>query len=223
MTWRSFRLTQSFWSDRLSLNTLQSFLSFFFFQILRPKNLSSVGKLKLLYSPLWYIIQLFKICTTKQQRLLLIMHTAGGNPALCTSVTGLAALTVVTTPESVRSAEVPEGHEGSMSIEQKRPFYSHFSDQNCTSNQTFNFFLYTPPASIKQWVLRATGRWPELGGSDQSWTALASGGMQNPSYQASVPLDYQSQPKGILTNEINTVLPVTAFQMLLPFKKFVNE
>lgn len=40
------------------------------------------------------------------------------NPALCTSVTDSAALIVVTThPESVRSAEMPEGHGESISIE----------------------------------------------------------------------------------------------------------
>lgn len=67
----------------------------------------------------WYIIQLFKICTTKKQRLLLITHIAGENPELFAPVlTGFAALTIVTThPESVRSAEIPEGHGESISVE----------------------------------------------------------------------------------------------------------
>lgn len=34
-------------------------------------------------------------------------------------------------------------------------------------------------------------------GQIQSWTPLASGGIQNPIYHTSVPLDYQSQPKEI--------------------------
>lgn len=114
MAWRGFRFTLSHsGSDRLSLNTLQPI-----FLISRPKISLQLEKIKLLYSPLWPIIQLFKIHTRKQQILLLIMHVAGGNPALCSSVTGFAALTVVTTcPESVRSSEMPEGHRGSISIE----------------------------------------------------------------------------------------------------------
>lgn len=49
------------------------------------------------------------------------------------------------------------------------------------------------------------------------------GGCKTPATRPVYPWTISPSPRGILTNEINTVLPVTAFQMLLPFKKFVNE
>lgn len=168
MTWRGFRLTQSFCSDWLSLNNLQSFLSFFFFSDFETKKSLFRWKTQAaLLSPVVYhpIIQNLHYKTAKtfadnahsrrESSSLHQCHWLGSTDSSNYSswISKISRSAWRTWREHVNWAK-------------DTFFYSHFSDQNCTSNQTFNLFLYTPPASIKQWVLRATGQWPELGGSD---------------------------------------------------------
>lgn len=165
MTWRGFRLTQSFWSDELSFNTLQSFL--FFFLILRPKKSHFSWKIQAaLLSPVVYhpIIQTlhYKTAKTFADNAHSRRESSSFAPVLLTVTTDSTNYSSWISRISRSAWRTWREHVNWV----KDTFYSHLSDQNCTSNQTFNFFLYTPPASIKQWVPRVTGQWPELGGSD---------------------------------------------------------
>lgn len=133
------------------------------------------------------------------------MHIAGGNPALCTSVTGFAALTVVTTcPESKRPAETPEGHRGSTSIKtclftvtslavtslQIKFWNIYFVRSGCQHKATSLFSFTKRQAWAARFRSRAQFHWH-------------LGVYKTPSIR---PGYHQSQSRRILISEINPVL-----------------
>lgn len=211
ITWRGFRFIQSLGSDWLSLNTLQSFLFWSWDQ----KSLFSWKTQAALLSPVVHhpIIQNLHY---KQQRFLLVTHITGESSSLhqcywfCSTNSSYCSSSITKISRNAWRS----WRENVTWI--KDAFLQLLLCPELYFKSNLGLFVLstwqhkTVSVPCHQVRSRAELHW-------QLW------GCRTPSTTPVYPWTNSPSPRGILTNEINTVLPVTTFQMLLSFKKFVNE